>query len=59
LPRLIDPNAEALKEFVQFCFAFVIILSVFALFVSAVVIGTVVIAGVVGWGIRVVHNLAA
>jgi hypothetical protein len=59
LPRLIDPNAEALKNVVQFCFAFVIILSVFALLVSAVAIGTVVIAGVVGWGIRVVHNLAA
>jgi hypothetical protein len=59
LPRLIDPNAEALKEVAQFCFAFVIILSVFALFVSAVVIGTVVVAGAVGWGIRVVHNLAA
>jgi hypothetical protein len=59
LPRLIDPNAEALKEVAQFCFAFVIILSVFALFVSAVAIGTVLAAGVVGWGIRVVHNLAA
>jgi hypothetical protein len=59
LPRLIDPNAEALKDVVQFCFAFVIILSVFALFVSAVTIGTVVVAGVVGWGAKVVHNLAA
>lgn len=40
LPHLIDPNAEALKEVVQFCFAFVIILSVFALFVSAVTTGS-------------------
>jgi hypothetical protein len=58
LPRLIDPNAEALKDVAQFCFAFVTILSVFALFVSAVAIGTAVAAGMVGWAIRVVHNLA-
>jgi hypothetical protein len=59
LPRLIDPNAEALKNVAQFCFAFVIILSVFALFLSAVTIGTVVVAGVVGWGVKVANNLAA
>ena len=59
LPRLIDPNAEALKEVAQFCFAFVILVSLVAFFAFTVMLGTAIAAGVVGWGVKVVHNLAA
>jgi hypothetical protein len=46
LPRLIDPNAEALKDVVQFCFAFVILVPLVAFFAFTVMLGTAVAAGV-------------
>ena len=59
LPRLIDPNAEAIKYVAQFCLAFVILVPLVAFFAFTVMLGTAIAAGAVGWGVKVANNLAA